>query len=100
MRVMLCFPFDTAGRLGIPLRPSTGHGVRWRGQLHPLRFGDVALLLTDNGSIWRWSAVVGFSPAPLRYPILGQSGCLQFFDARFLGADLMVELETNRTYLG
>jgi hypothetical protein len=74
--------------------------VRWRGQLHPLRFGDAALLLTDNGSVWRWSAVVGFSPAPLRYPILGQAGCLQFLDARFIGADLIVELETNRTYPG
>ena len=30
------FPLDTARRLGIPLRPDTGHRVRWRGQLHPL----------------------------------------------------------------
>jgi hypothetical protein len=74
--------------------------VRWRGQLHSLRFGDVDLLLTDNRSIWRWSAVVGFTPAPLRYPILGQAGCLQFMEARFLGADLRVELEANHTYPG
>ena len=91
------FPLDTAARLGIPLRPSTGHGVRSRGQLHPPRFGDATLLLTDNVSVWRWPAVVGFSPAPIRYPILGQAGCLQFSDARFLGADLMIELDTNRT---
>jgi hypothetical protein len=94
------FPLDTAQRVGARLRPDTGHRVRWRGQLHPLRFGDVELLLTDNVISWRWSAVVGFSPAPLRYPILGQSGCLQFMDAHFLGADLVVELETNRSYSG
>jgi len=94
------FPLDTAARLGIPLRPSTGHGVRWRGQLHPLRFGDAILLVTDNSSVWRWPAVVGFSPAPIRYPILGQAGCLQFLNAHFLGADLAVELETNRDYPG
>jgi hypothetical protein len=94
------FPLDTARRINVPLRPDTGHRVRWRGQLHALRFGDVDLLLTDNSSTWRWSAVVGFSPAPLRYPILGQASCLQFFDARFFGADLVVELETNRTYSG
>lgn len=94
------FPLDTAQRLGIPLRPDTGHRVRWRGQLHPLRFGDAELVLTDNGSVWRWPAVVGFSPAPLRYPILGQAGCLQFIDARFLGTDHVVELETNRDYPG
>jgi hypothetical protein len=94
------FPLDTAQRLGIALRPDTGHRVRWRGQLHPLRFGDAELVLTDNTSVWRWPAVVGFSPAPLRYPILGQAGCLQFIDARFLGADRAVELETNRAYPG
>jgi hypothetical protein len=94
------FPLDTAQRVGAQLRPDTGHGVRWRGQLHPLRFGDVELLLTDNVMSWRWPAVVGFSPAPLRYPILGQSGCLQFMDAHFLGADLLIELEANRSYSG
>jgi hypothetical protein len=92
------FPLDTAQRIGAVLRPDTGHRVRWRGQVHPLRFGDVELLLTDNLAVWRWPAVVGFSPAPLRYPILGQAACLQFIDARFLGADLVIELEANRTY--
>ena len=94
------FPLDTAARIGVVLRPDTGHRVRWRGQLHPLRFADVELVLTDNLVVWRWPAVVAFSPAPLRYPILGQSSCLQFIDARFLGADLVVELETNQTYPG
>lgn len=94
------FPLDTVTRIGICLRAHSGHGVRWRGQLHPLRFGSAELLLTDNVSTWRWSATLGFSPAPLRYPILGEAGCLQYFDARFLGADLLVEVETNRTYPG
>ena len=94
------FPLDTAQRLGVQLRPDTGHRVRWRGQSHPLRFGDAELVLTDNIVVWRWSAVIGFSPAPLRYPILGQSGCLQFMDVNFWGADRMVEMEINRTYPG
>jgi hypothetical protein len=94
------FPLDTAGRLGIPLHPDTGHRVRWRGQLHSLRFGNTELVLTDNVFVWRWPVVVGFSPAPLRYPILGYAGCLQFMDVRFLGADRIVELETNRDYQG
>jgi hypothetical protein len=94
------FPLDTAGRIGARLRPDTGHRVRWRGQLYALRFGEVELLLTDNLSSWRWPAVIAFSPAPLHYPILGQGGCLQYIDARFLGADLMVELETNPSYPG
>jgi hypothetical protein len=94
------FPLDTAQRLGIPLRPDTGHRVRWRGQIHTLRFGDAELVLADSATVWRWPAVVGFSLAPLRYPILGQAGCLQYIDARFLGMDRVVELETNRAYPG
>jgi hypothetical protein len=93
-------PIHLVQRLGIALRPLTRHGVRWRGQLHPLRFGDVELQVAANGSVWQWPAIVGFSPAPIRYPILGQAGCLQFFDARFFGADLEVELETTRNFPG
>ena len=94
------FPLDTARRIGAGLRADSGHRVRWRGQLYPLRFGDVELLLSDNVFARRRPAVVAFSPAPIRYPILGQGGCLQFMDAYFLGADLVVELETNPSYPG
>jgi hypothetical protein len=93
-------PINIAARIGVRLRPPTGHGVRWRGQLHPLRFGDVEIVLRVANTIWRWRTVVGFSPVPLHYPILGRGGCLQFFDTRFLGVDLIVELETNPSYPG
>lgn len=94
------FPLDVAQKIGVVLRPDTGHRVRWRGQLHPLRFGDVELVLNDGVGAWRWPAIVGFSPALIRYPLLGTAGCLQFMDARFRGADLIVELETNHTFPG
>jgi hypothetical protein len=94
------FPLDVARQIEVVLRPDTGHRVRWRGQLHPLRFGDVELVLDDGTGVWRWPAIVSFSPAPIRYPLLGTAGCLQFMDARFRGADLMVELETNATVPG
>src|SRR5207302_292212 len=95
------FAADLAPLLGIILRAPIGHVVRWRGQTYPLHFGDVELELTDDsGAVWRWPAVVSFSPAPMRYPILGTCGCLQFFDARFRGADRIVEIETNSTYPG
>ena len=94
------FPLAIAGLLGVALRADSGHGLRWRGQGYPLRFGDVALELSDGLQVWRWSVVVGLSQAPLRYPILGMCGCLQFVDARFLGETRIVELETNRSYPG
>jgi hypothetical protein len=94
------FPLDTARQIGAVLRPDTGHRIRWRGQLHPLRFGDVELVLGAGTGARRWPTIVGFSPAPIRYPLLGTGGCLQFMDARFRGADRIVELETNPTFPG
>jgi hypothetical protein len=95
------FAADLPPLLDIALSPRTGHVVRWRGQTYPLHFGDVELELTDDsGAVWRWPAVVSFSPAPMRYPIVGTCGCLQFFDARFRGVDRIVEIETNGTYPG
>jgi hypothetical protein len=95
------FALGLATVLGVLLRPDTGHVVRWRGQAYPLRFGDVELELSDDkGEVWRWPAVISFSPAPMRYPILGTCGCLQFFDSRFRGEDRVVEIETNRSYPG
>ncbi len=95
------FPIDLATRLGVTLRADTGHRVIWRGQAHPLRFADIELELADTtGSAFRWPATVAFSPAPIRFPILGHAGCLCFFDATFRGHDRVVELEANRAYPG
>lgn len=94
------FPLAVSGLIDVSLRADTGHNLRWRGQVFSLRFGDVELELTDGLETCRWSAIVGFSVAPLRYPILGLSGCLQFFDARFLGESHFVELETNASFAG
>ncbi len=90
------FHLDVANLLNLPLQPATGHGMRWRGRQYPLRYGLVDLELLDNdGNNLRWPAVVGFTAAGLRYPLLGVCGCLEFFDARLLGANHLIELEPN-----
>jgi len=94
------FPLDVLGRIGAIPRPDTGHRIRWRGTLYPLRFADTELVLADLATTYRWPAVVAFTPAPLTYPILGTCGCLEFFDARFLGADHSLEIETHWQYPG
>jgi hypothetical protein len=94
------FPLAVANILGVNVRAPTGHGLNWRGQSYVLRFGNCELELSDGVEVCRWPAVFGFSPAPLRYPILGLSGCLQFFDTRFLGERRIVQLEVNRSYPG
>ena len=94
------FPLAIASLLSVTLRPPTGHGLRWRGQAHPLRFGDVEFELSDGNQVCRWPAVIALSQAPIQYPILGLSGMLQYFDATFLGDDRLVRLEANRSFPG
>ena len=94
------FPWDLHTVIGAQLRPDGGYVLRWRGTGYPLRFADVELQLTGNGSVWRWPALVGFSPAPLPYVLLGHFGFLQYMDAAFLGEQLVLELEPNVAYPG
>lgn len=94
------FPLDLVSVLHVSLRPDTGHRLRWRGQLYPLRFGQVALQLSESSTAYRWRAIVCFSNAPIPYRILGNAGCLEFFDVTFRGADRLTELEPNQSYAG
>ena len=94
------FPLDLVSVLRVVLRPDTGHRLRWRGQQYPLRYGEVALQLAEGGTTFRWTAVVCFCNAPIPYRILGNAGCLEFFDVTFRGADRLVEFEPNESYAG
>jgi hypothetical protein len=91
------FPMELAEPLGIILGGDRG-ALKWRGQRYWLEFHVVELELAQAGIVWRWRARVGFTPAPLGYVLLGQRGCLEFLDVRFLGADQIVEIETNRRF--
>jgi hypothetical protein len=92
------FPLDAADLIRARLRSAAKHSVRWRGRRYALAFGDVQLELIGDAEIWRWPAVIGFSDAPIRYPLLGIAGCLQFFNATFLGEERLVELQRNQSY--
>ncbi|MGI8981029.1 MAG: hypothetical protein ACR2FY_17515 [Pirellulaceae bacterium] len=93
-------PLDLATSLGIKLSQAGRAGVTWRGQSYPLQFGDVEFEVTDGNSGYQWQATVGFSAAPIPYILLGNRGCLQFFDATFCGKDLAVDLTINRSFSG
>lgn len=94
------FPLDVAVQLQLTLRPDSGHPIRWQGQHHPLRYGDVELELSDGQMGVRWPATIGFTTARLRYPLLGLGGCWQFFRATFLGDQRAVEIDINPTFPG
>jgi predicted aspartyl protease len=95
------FPETVAGKLGVDLTNApevTSAGV---GSVpFPVRLAMVTLRLTDNNERREWRGWVGFTPAPLRQPLLGFAGCLQFFTASFHGDVEEVELTANPSYPG
>lgn len=91
------FPLDVSALLNVGLHPTTPHMMRWRGSQYALSFGDVDLELSDDtGATLRWRATIAFTSAPIRYPLLGVAGCIQFFDVRVLGEARLVEIEPAR----
>ena len=96
----IVFPMSTVHWIGTPLLPDSGRRVRWRGTLHPLRFAAIELELDDGTGFCRWPTVAAFSPAPLKYPLLGLAGCLEYFDSTFRGANQLVELTPNPRFPG
>ena len=75
-------------------------GCSKRGQAYALRYASVELELTDSKESWRWPAMIGLSDAPIRYPLLGMAGSLQFMDVTYHGQEQMITLDTNTTYPG
>ncbi len=65
-----------------------------------LRFAQVTLRLATTSEQREWPALVGFTAAPLRFPLLGFAGALQFFSADFRGDREEVELTVNALYPG
>jgi hypothetical protein len=94
------FPTGFLARIGGSALPETGHRVTWRGSSYPLRYANISLMLADDASTCMWPSIAAFTPAPIKYPLLGIAGCLQYFDVSFRGADRVVELEANWTYPG
>ncbi len=94
------FPLHIANMLGVSILPDRGHSHTWRGTSYRLHFGRVHLELTDDISVWRWPAIVAFTEAAVRYPLLGHCGFMEYIETRFLDADRVVELEPNTWYPG
>jgi hypothetical protein len=89
------FPLPLLAAVGGKPLPDTGHFVTWRGNRIQIRYASSSLMLADDTSTHTLPATVAFSAANIPYPLLGMAGCLQYFDARFLGPDRTVEFEPN-----
>jgi hypothetical protein len=95
------FTEDTAAAIGLDLTAApTISAAGVGGGSSQVRYGDVLLRLTDGQERREWKALVGFTTAKFRHPMLGFAGCLQFFDVLFRGALEEVELTVNSLYPG
>lgn len=95
------FPEYLAALIGIDLTNApqgTASGVGSQGV--PVKYAQVTLRLTDGKERREWPAWVGFTLAPMLYPMLGFAGCLQFFTSVFHGDREEVELTVNSLYPG
>ena len=95
------FPLHIAKRIGIdlttaPLGSASGVGIA----SVTLYYTQVTLRIADNHEQREWQAWVGFTSAPLKRPLLGFAGFLQFFTATFHGDREEVELTVNSLYPG
>ena len=95
------FPESAATLAGIDLSGAPTGTAAGVGMANvPVRFADVLLRTTDGRERREWPATVGFTPARLRYPLLGFAGFLQFFEVMFWGDREEVQLTVNSLYPG
>src|SRR5262249_34558515 len=97
------FPEWIAPMIGLDLAAAVGHDVALAGRAKPLRcrYIQATLRITDGKQeTYEWEAVVGFVAVPLKCPLLGQAGFLQFFDVTFRGDDHIAELNANTAFSG
>jgi hypothetical protein len=95
------FPEQLARRLGINLSTAPQGEVRPTGKTtFGVRYAHVTLLLSDGRETLEWAAIVGFTAAPLRWPLLGQAGFLEYLDAELRGSRREVVLSPNVSFKG
>jgi hypothetical protein len=94
------FSGPTATWYGVPLLTGTQHSLNWHGAQYPIRFASIELELSTRVEVYRWPAAVGFTTAPIPYPLLGLTGFFEFFDVTFRGADNHLEIAPARNFPG
>ena len=95
------FPADLAAWIGVDLTNAPS-GVSSGATMAPvpLRYAEVEMRIAGNGERRAWRALVGFTAGPLRRPLLGFAGFMQFFTASFRGDREEFELTVNGLYPG
>jgi hypothetical protein len=95
------FPEVAALVLGIDLTGApTASATQANGAAISYSYASAILRISDGTESCEWVAVIGFTNYPLRWPILGQTGFLQFFDATLFGVRREIVLMPNASFAG
>lgn len=95
------FPANGALALGIDLAGApTGGATQAGGAAVQYAYAPVTVHISDGNESCEWLTLVGFTKSPLRRPLLGQSGFLQFFDAPLFGSRREILLIPNAGFSG
>ena len=95
------FPETAALALGIDLTGAPTASARQAGgAVISYRYAAVNLRISDGNDSCDWGAVVGFTNYPLRWPFLGQTGFLSFFDLTLFGTRREIVLTPNVAFPG
>jgi Aspartyl protease len=95
------FPASDAARVGLDLSGAdVGEFQGVGGSMVRVQYAAVVLRMSDGREFREWPARVAFARTPMRLPLLGIAGCLQYFTATFHGDLEEVELVVNGTYPG
>lgn len=95
------FPDYLAAKIGVdldtaPIGEASGVGQ----EAVPLRYARVTLRVASGDELLEWPAWVAFAALPLKRPLLGFAGFLQFFTATFHGDTEEAELTVNTLFPG
>ena len=95
------FPDAAAQILGINLTGApAGSASQVGGAPIHYPYASVTLRISDGQESCEWVTLVGFAKNLPRWPLLGQTGFLQYFDVTLFGARKEVFLTPNATFPG
>jgi hypothetical protein len=97
------FPEWIAPMVGIDLNLAAALDIHLAGRGKPIRcrYHVATLRITDGKQeTLQWGTMIGFVAVPLKCPLLGHAGFLEYFDVTFQGADHFVDLSANWAFPG
>jgi hypothetical protein len=97
------FPEWIAPMIGVNLAAAIQHDIHFAGRSKPIpcRYASAKLRIADGvQEAYEWDAIIGFVAVPMKCPLLGHAGFLQFFDVTLHGADHVADLSPNWSFSG